>query len=135
MVLSNLISNAIQYTPEKKSIRVTSEEVKKGNTIDTHKMLEDSLIITVSDDGCGVPKNQQEKIFTKFFRADNARIMHTDGTGLGLYIVKSILDHTGGTIWFRSEEKEGTTFYITIPLSGMRQKEGTKSLSNSQNFS
>ena len=76
----------------------------------------------------GIPSNQKEKIFLKLFRADNARESETEGTGLGLYIVKSIIDQSGGCIWFNSEENKGTTFYIVLPLSGMKKKEGTKKL-------
>ena len=85
-------------------------------------------MITVADDGYGIPKNQQSKIFTKMFRADNVQELDTDGTGLGLYIIKSVVEHSGGKIWFESEENKGTTFYVTIPLKGMSKKEGTKGL-------
>ena len=81
----------------------------------------------VSDTGYGIPEAQQEKIFTKLFRADNVREKDTDGTGLGLYIVKAIVGHSGGEIWFTSQENKGTTFYVTLPLTGMKKKEGTKS--------
>ena len=84
------------------------------------------MLISVSDNGCGIPKDSHDKIFTKFFRSDNARSEHTDGTGLGLYIVKSILDHIGGDVWFWSKEKEGTIFYFTIPLRGVKQKRNIK---------
>ena len=77
----------------------------------------------------GIPKIQQKKIFQKLFRADNVRETDTEGTGLGLYIIKSIVDNTGGKIWFESVENKGTSFSFTIPLSGMQSKKGTKALS------
>ena len=78
--------------------------------------------IKISDTGYGIPKNQQARIFTKFFRADNVRNKDTDGTGLGLYIVKLIVENSGGKIWFESEENKGTAFYVTVPLEGMKKK-------------
>ena len=62
------------------------------------------------------------------FRADNARVKDPDGAGLGLYIVKSIIESAGGKIWFESEENKGTAFFITLPLSGMKKREGIKGL-------
>jgi PAS domain S-box-containing protein len=112
----NLLTNAIKYTPEKGRITFSVEK-KNGN-----------IIICVSDTGYGIPRAQQDKIFTKLFRADNIKTVDPDGTGLGLYIVKSIMDHAGGRIWFHSEEKKGTKFYLSFPSTGMRPKKGTKSL-------
>lgn len=116
MVLQNFLSNAIKYTSNK---GVLSISVNKNK---------DSLQIAVADTGCGIPTRQQDKIFSKLFRADNARGTDTEGVGLGLYIVKSIIDHTGGKIWFDSTENKGTTFYVRFPLSGMKNKEGPKTL-------
>ena len=95
-----------------------------GKTIKT-----DSFGFSVSDSGYGIPADQQNKIFTKLFRADNVRAMDAEGTGLGLYIVKSIVEHSGGSIWFTSKEGEGTTFYVMFSMNGMLKKEGTKALS------
>jgi len=126
MVFSNLLSNSIKYTPVGGTISVKSLEVKKDEKVNDKIIKENSLLISVSDNGCGIPKDSHDKIFTKFFRSDNARSEHTDGTGLGLYIVKSILDHIGGDVWFWSKEKEGTIFYFTIPLRGVKQKRNIK---------
>jgi PAS domain S-box-containing protein len=117
IIMQNLLSNAMKYTPEGGEIKFSISKDK------------DNFIISVADTGMGIPKNQQEKIFTKMFRADNVRESDTVGTGLGLYMVKSILEQSGGKIWFESTENKGTTFFIAIPLSGMRKKEGTKKLS------
>jgi signal transduction histidine kinase len=76
----------------------------------------------------GIPKKQQDKLFSKMFRADNVRKTDTEGTGLGLYIIKSILDNTGGKITYKSEQNKGTEFHVFIPISGMKKKKGTKEL-------
>ena len=110
MVLQNILSNAIKYTPNGGSIET---EIIVSNTQDR----ESHFLIRISDTGYGIPEKQQHKIFTKLFRADNVREKDTDGTGLGLYIVKSIVDLLGGEIWFESEEEKGTTFYIAFPIS------------------
>ena len=117
VIFQNLISNAVKYTPEKGSIKITI-----GRFEDT------DALISVSDTGYGIPLGQQKQIFQKFFRADNAREKEPDGNGLGLYIVKSIVEHTDGTVWFESEEGKGATFYVRLPLSGMQKKEGAKPL-------
>jgi two-component system sensor histidine kinase VicK len=94
--------------------------------IGTH---EGSLYIRVTDNGYGIPKTQHAKIFEKLFRADNVRQKDTEGTGLGMYIVKAIVESSGGKIWFDSEENKGTTFSVLLPLSGMVKKSGFKGLS------
>jgi signal transduction histidine kinase len=86
-------------------------------------------MIAVSDSGMGIPANQQDKIFKRMFRAENAVSSQTEGTGLGLYLVKSILENAGGKIWFESAEGKGANFYVTLPLSGMIRREGTRKLS------
>ncbi len=116
-IFENLISNAIKYTPEKGTITVGI--VKK----------EPNVLVTVKDTGYGISEAEQPRIFEKLFRAANARTRVAEGTGLGLYLVKSILDETGGKIWFESEENKGTAFYVSIPLSGMARREGVKGLS------
>lgn len=103
MVVNNLLDNAISYTPEKSSISV--------------KILDEQSKVTIEvrDGGIGIPKENQEKIFNKFFRAPNAQKVKTHGTGLGLFLAKTIVDGHGGKIWFESEEGKGTTFFIEIP--------------------
>lgn len=128
MVISNLVVNAVNYTADGGTIRVECREVSKGQALGEKSLAENSFVVIVSDTGYGIPKLQQDKLFTKFFRADNAREKHTDGTGLGLYIVKSILDNSGGSIWFTSEENKGTTFYVAIPMTGMKAGMGKKEL-------
>ena len=83
----------------------------------------------MKDNGYGIPKQQQSKVFDKLFRADNVRAKAIIGTGLGLYLVKSIVDQSGGKLSFVSEENKGTTFFVAIPLAGMKRREGLKGLS------
>ncbi len=128
IIFQNLLSNAVKYTPDQGTVSIDLYLAKRGKSIDTQKVNEDSIAITVSDTGYGIPKDQQDEIFSKLFRADNVREKDTEGTGLGLYIVKSIVGHSGGQIWFESEKDKGTVFYVTLPLSGMKKKEGTKAI-------
>lgn len=119
IVIQNLVSNSVKYTPPKGKIivRIEAEDTKQ------------KLLIEVSDTGYGIPKDQQNQIFSKLFRADNVKEMDTVGTGLGLYVLKSIVEESGGTVGFVSELNEGTTFTVLLPLSGMKKKEGGKTLS------
>ncbi len=135
MVMQNLLTNVVKYTPE--GGKVTLEIVlsdDQGRTTLPSKIKRSHVLIKVSDTGYGIPKNQQDKIFTKLFRADNVRDKDTEGTGLGLYIVKSIIEHSGGKIWFESpgdapvggkdlalEGNPGTTFYATLPLNSVKK--------------
>lgn len=115
-VVTNLLSNAIKYTPNKGTI-VLGLEIRGSNAV-----------VTVKDNGLGIPKAQQQRIYEKFFRADNVMKVSIDGTGLGLYIVKRLVETLEGKVWFESEEKKGTTFFVAIPLKGISGKVGEKSL-------
>lgn len=116
IVFQNLLTNAAKYTPENGKIAIEL------------KWEDNKLIIKISDTGYGIPKELQSKVFSKFFRGDNIKAKAPEGTGLGLYIVKSIIDHSGGKIWFESEKNKGTSFYISYSGEGMIKKEGTKQL-------
>ncbi len=128
MVLQNVISNSVKYSANNGAVTVNVIPVTRDHVFGGKRSATDNLAISVSDAGIGIPPAQQDKIFTKLFRADNAMETEAEGTGLGLYIVKSIIDRSGGQVWFRSEQGNGTTFYITLPLSGMRAKRGSKML-------
>lgn len=110
-VITNLVSNAIKYTPDGGKVTV---EIKP---------MAGKIQISVEDTGWGIPESAQEQVFTKFFRAPNIVKRETTGTGLGLYLVKGLLDRLGGHIWFKSKEGEGTTFFFTIPRRPNRMKE------------
>jgi PAS domain S-box-containing protein len=117
IAIQNLLSNAIKYTPEKGTIKIDLKTTKKNTLIDKKKINKDSIVITVSDNGYGIPKNQQDKIFGKLFRASNAKKKNPEGTGLGLYISKGIIERLNGQIWLNSEENKGTTFYVILPVA------------------
>ena len=110
MTLENLLSNAVKYTPEKGSVelRVTVKD--------------DVLEYIVKDTGCGIPKAEQKKMFTKLFRASN--VLNVSGNGFGLFVAKGAVEAQGGSISFVSAGGEGTTFTVAIPL--ITPKEGQK---------
>lgn len=115
-VVANLLSNGIKYTPGKGKVELKIS-IEKPN-----------IKISVVDSGMGIPRNQQSKLFQKFFRADNAVSKETEGTGLGLYVAKSVVEASGGKIGFNSEENKGSTFWFTLPLSGSKKMKGEKGL-------
>jgi two-component system phosphate regulon sensor histidine kinase PhoR len=103
LAFQNLIDNAIKYTPEKGKVTTGLNYDKK------------EVVVFVKDNGVGVPKDQQGRLFTKFFRGTNVMKRETDGSGLGLFIVKNIIEAHDGKIWFETKEGEGTTFYFSLP--------------------
>jgi signal transduction histidine kinase len=117
MVFQNYLSNAVKYTAE-------GGEIEVGLAEENGKML-----FSVKDSGMGIPENQKKNIFGKLFRADNVKATDTEGTGLGLYIVKQIIEQSGGRVWFESKENEGSTFYVELPMSGMKERTGSRKLS------
>ncbi len=108
IVFQNLLSNSIKYSPEKKTIVVKLKNTARDWTIE------------VSDQGHGIPESEQSQIFTKLFRAQNARKIDPDGNGLGLYVVKSLTERVGGIIWFESELDKGSTFHVSFPINKMK---------------
>ena len=115
-VFANLLTNAVKYTPEGGDISVFISQK------------EEEILIQVSDTGYGIPLNQQDRVFKRFFRGDNIVTKQPDGTGLGLYITKAIVESSGGKIWFKTKENEGTSFWFTIPKEGMKEKKGDRNL-------
>jgi signal transduction histidine kinase len=106
----NLIDNAIHYSaPPSGGGHVQVSLEVHGNEV----------VFLVRDDGIGVPKDKQSKLFTKMFRADNAKEVRPDGTGLGLYLVKRVVEDQGGQIVFASEPGKGSTFGFRLPLTGV----------------
>jgi signal transduction histidine kinase len=103
IILQNLVSNAVKYSFKGKTVTIELQQQSQN------------ALICVRDQGCGIPADQQRKIFTKLFRASNAAKIATDGTGLGLYVTKALIERAGGKIWFESQEGSGSTFYAIIP--------------------
>lgn len=104
LVMQNLLENAIKFTPEKGKVSLRIKASKQKVTV------------KVKDNGVGIPKKNQDELFTKFFQAENVRKMKMEGTGLGLFIVKNIVDKHEGDIECNSEEGKGTEFIVTLPL-------------------
>ena len=104
-MLENLVSNAIKYTPADGSVEV---RFARANG---------TVRIEVSDTGIGIPAEDRPKLFTEFFRAENAKAMEEVGTGLGLAIVKDIVDQLGGRIFMESEAGVGTIFVVHLPIA------------------
>jgi signal transduction histidine kinase len=103
IILQNLVSNAVKYSSEGGQVMITVQQQAEN------------ALVEVKDSGVGIPAEQQVKIFSKLFRASNAQRVATDGSGLGLYVTKALVERTGGRIWFESVEGEGSTFYVILP--------------------
>lgn len=110
LVYINLLTNAGIYT-------------KPGGTIICKVYLKDSDVVTeIRDTGIGIPKEEQKRIFEKFFRGSNALKQETEGSGLGLYLARVVVKSSGGKIWFESEEGKGSTFSFTLPMNQAKTK-------------
>lgn len=109
-VVMNFIDNALYYSRPKGTITVKIDKVG------------DNVEVRVVDNGIGVPKAEQEHLFTKFFRAANARKQRPDGTGVGIFLAKKVVNEHGGTIIFESVEGKGSTFGFILPVSKLRPK-------------
>ncbi len=105
MAFENIIDNAVKYTPEGKMVMVTLGVIGK------------TVRVKVADQGIGIPIGEQGQIFGKFYRARNARAVQTNGSGLGLFVVKKIIEGHEGHVRFESSEDTGTTFFIELPIS------------------
>ncbi|MEK7662503.1 MAG: ATP-binding protein [Patescibacteria group bacterium] len=103
MAIYNLIDNAVRYSSPGKTVYVSITPTER------------QIAISIKDSGIGIPKEEQRHIFSKFFRAPNAQLFQTEGSGLGLYLTKSIVDRHNGEIKFESRENEGTEFSIYLP--------------------
>lgn len=114
-VLENLITNAMKYASVERDCRIVVRLLTNDKG---------EFNIRVEDNGIGIPQAEQKRVFEKFFRATNAAKQDTEGSGLGLYTCKLILNVVGCSISFSTKEGEGTIFTITIPKKGMRSKEG-----------
>ena len=107
-VFQNLIENAIRYCQ--------STQVKKCSVEVFIEVSGTQITIQIADNGIGIPKQEQSKIFKRFYRASNAIRHDSNGSGLGLSTAKAVIEQLGGTIRFESKENKGTTFYVTLPV-------------------
>jgi signal transduction histidine kinase len=105
LALQNILDNAIKYTPDYGEIKITLK------SLDSH------FYVSIKDSGIGIPKRDQPRMFSKFFRSANVVKMQTEGSGLGLFIVKNIIEKHGGKITLTSEEEKGTEVDFILPLS------------------
>jgi PAS domain S-box-containing protein len=104
LAFQNLVENAIRYTAAGGKVTVSVKYDKK------------EIVVCVRDTGVGVPNDQKHRVFTKFFRGANVIKMETEGSGLGLFITKNVVEAHGGKVWFESEEGKGSAFYLSIPV-------------------
>ena len=105
-VLTNLMSNALKYSPKAGEVKIAVwREDGKAR-------------LAVEDHGIGIPREQQQRVFEPFFRAENARAAGIEGVGLGLHLSREIAERMGGHLWFESQEGQGSTFYLELPLEG-----------------
>jgi two-component system sensor histidine kinase VicK len=108
-VVHNLLTNAIRYTkPGSGLVQVHFDRLDNG------------YLLSVKDNGIGIPKSSQANIFNRFYRAKNAASAEEQGTGLGLYMIKLMLESAGCDVWFESSAGNGTTFYVQLPMTGMK---------------
>lgn len=105
IIVNNLISNAVRYSKDNGEIQIKIQKKEK------------EFVISITNTGPGIPINEQSQVFTKMFRATNARLLSPDGMGLGLYISKSFLERLGGAISFNSTPDQETTFVIQLPFN------------------
>jgi signal transduction histidine kinase len=109
-VVTNFISNAIQYSPDNSVITVQLASTK------------DAVEFTVADQGIGVPKQSQKKLFTKFYRSKNAKQARPSGTGVGLYFAKQVISAHNGEVFYKPNPKGGSIFGFKIPLKRTAKK-------------
>ncbi|MCL4512727.1 MAG: ATP-binding protein, partial [Candidatus Eremiobacteraeota bacterium] len=110
-VLNNLISNAIKYSPTGGTIEISGSDQNE------------QIILSVKDEGMGIPKDQLEKIFERYHRVDSKATRLVSGTGLGLYISKKLIEAQGGKIWVESQIGKGSTFHLSLPKGETRENE------------
>ncbi len=110
LVIQNFLDNAMKYT------------LKGGETVISVTPKKKEIELAVKDTGVGIPKDQQERLFSKFFRAANVIRMETEGSGLGLFICRNIINAHKGKVWFNSEEGKGSVFYFSLPIMNNRKK-------------
>ena len=107
IALQNLIENALKYSEENTEIKISL----------IYKEEDKNVCLSINNKGIGIKEQDNERIFNKFFRADNAKEKDTTGSGFGLFATKNIIERHGGKIWFESKDDTGTTFFVMLPIS------------------
>ncbi len=120
-VVDDLVDNAVRYTPPSGQIEISTGVVTAASSPLRKRMhvpaeVGDAVIVCIRDSGIGIPKEDQGHVFSKFFRARNAKDQWVDGTGIGLTLAKRMVEAHGGRIWFRSDVGKGSLFCFAIPL-------------------
>lgn len=110
-LINNLVSNSIKYT-------------QRGGWVIVKIEVRDRIVISINDNGFGIPEKAKSHVFSKFYRAKNIVKYDVSGTGLGLYLAKQVADKLGGDLWFNSEVGKGTSFYFSLPATGSIKKQG-----------
>lgn len=116
-ILLNILSNALKYTAKNNSVSFSVQYRPKD------------IYFSISDTGIGIPKQEQKYVFERFFRGSNAQKKDTEGVGVGLFLVKHLVQLSGGSIGFSSKENKGSVFWFTLPLTGSRKIKGGTTLS------
>ena len=111
-VLSNIIDNADKYRNQSELCRIEIAAEQNGRQV----------VITIRDNGIGIPPDEQDKVFDRFFRASNTGTRSRNGLGLGLYICRTIVEQHGGRIWLESASDAGTTFYFALPTTAVKNQ-------------
>jgi len=124
-ILINLVGNAIKFTPEGGEINVVAELLKEN---------ENMVVISVKDSGIGIPEDQREKIFDKFYQVENSLQRSAGGAGLGLAITKGLVEILQGKIWVESEAGKGSTFTFTLPTERGERRDASFRLTMDREF-
>jgi len=105
IIIEHILSNAVKFSPDKSEINISLKS-KDGY-----------IIVAVKDEGPGIPKEDQNHVFTTFYRGNNIVARDVQGTGMGLYMTKLLMDIIGGKVWFESSEGSGSTFWLAFPIA------------------
>ncbi len=118
IVIRNVLSNAVRYTQDGGTVSITLKWVESGALLDKVKHLsakQNGALLVIKDSGIGIPDDEKGDVFTKLFRGSNVQALDVSGVGLGLYICHAFIQELGGDIWYESELREGSTFYLFLP--------------------
>ena len=102
-ILSNLVDNAFKYSPENSTVRIHGER------------RDDTVVVMIEDNGCGVPEDLQQRIFDRFYQVDQSTTRKIGGTGLGLYICRKLADAVDGKVWLERSDERGSVFAMSVP--------------------